>query len=206
MGVEGALVEEARASPRRWDLDQVVAALSALGLAAVLASLLLDLRGAPAVVGARVDGIARLANVDGSVRCRAAGTLVWETVGTDLPLASGDAVFVQPGGSATLVFRGGAEVELEERSLVVVEPPEAEAEAERLRVLEGAVVASAGSAGLSVQTGAGLGVVSPGGTVAADARAGLQLLEGRATVDGEARAAAPRVALVTPSRSHRIYA
>ena len=195
-------MEEARANPRRWDLDQVVAILSAVGLAGVCAALLLDLRAPPAR-GARGDEIARLANVDGGVRCRAAGTLVWETVGADLPLTAGDAVFVQPGGSATLAFRAGAQVELEERSLVVVEPPDADAE--RLRVVEGAVVAAAGSAGLAIQAGTERAVVAPGGAVAVGVDEGLQLLQGTATVGGEVRGAPQRVALITPSRSHRLY-
>jgi hypothetical protein len=196
-------VEEARGSTRRWDLDQVVAFVSAVGLVAVGAVLLLDFRGGTARLGGRAGEIAQLTNVDGAVRCRVAGTLVWETVGPDQPLAAGDAVFVQPGGSATIAFRAGALVDLEERSLVIVEPPDAEAD--RVRVVEGAIVAAAGSQGLSVQTRTGQAVVAPGGALEVDAGAGLQLLEGRAIVDGEERGASPRVALVTPARSHRLY-
>ncbi len=195
-------MEGARGHTRRWDLDQVVAVVSAVGLAAVFATLLLDLRGG-ATRGVRAAEIAQLTNVDGAVRCRAAGALVWETVGTDQPLAAGDAVFVQPGGSATIAFRAGAQIELEERSLVVVEPPDEEAD--RVRVLEGAVVAAAGSQGLSVQTRTGQAVVAPGGAVSVEGGAGLQLLEGHATVDGEERGASAGVALVTPARSYRFY-
>jgi hypothetical protein len=192
-----------RSRPRRaLDVDQVVAAGSALGLVAVAALLLLDYRGG----GARrppADTIARLAALEGAVRCQSAGTLVWESAGAEQPLAAGDAVFVQPGGAATIAFRGGAMVDLEERSLVVVEPPDAESE--RVNVLAGSVVAEAGSAGLSVRTGARSALVEPGGAVAVDPGAGLELLEGRARVDGELRGAERRVALVTPARSHRIY-
>jgi hypothetical protein len=187
---------------RRFDVDQVAAAGSALGLVVVGTLLLLDYR-APHVRRGAVEEIARLANVDGSVRCRSAGTLVWDAADPEQPLAAGDAVFVQPGGAATVVFRAGAVVELDERSLVVVEPPDEEAE--RVRVVAGSVVAEAGRSRLAVATGAGDALVSPGGAVSAGGDAGPELLAGRASIGGQERGASPRVALVTPSRSHRFY-
>lgn len=189
---------------RRFDVDQVVAAGSALGLAAVAALLLLDFR-APLARSAPIDEIARLAHVEGAVRCRAAGTLVWETADADQPLAAGDAVFVQPGGAASVAFRAGASVDLDERTLVVIEPPEAEAD--RVRVVAGTVVAEAGSSGLGVSTSKADALVAPGGAVSVDAAegGGFQLIEGRARVDGVERGAAPGIALLAPARSHRIY-
>lgn len=185
---------------RRWDADQVVAACSAVGLAAVLAALLLDFRQAPL----RQEGprIAQLAQLDGGVRVRAAGTLVWEPAAPDQPLAAGDAVFVQPGGAATVSFRAGAVVELEERTLILVEPPDAEADG--VEVVAGAVVAAAGSGRLAVRSGAEEAMVDPGGAVAV-AGGAVELLQGRAKVAGEERGAVPRVTLVTPARSHRAY-
>lgn len=187
---------------RRIDVDQVVAAGSALGLIAVGALLLIDYGAGPPRRAAAAE-IARLVHVDGAVRSRAAGTLVWEAGGAEQPLAAGDAVFVQPGGSATIAFRAGAVVDLEERTLVVIEPPDAESE--RVSVLAGSVVAAAGSAGLAVRTGTGSAMVEPGGAVAVDPGTGLELLEGRARLDGEERGVTARVALVTPARSHRVY-
>lgn len=189
---------------RRFDVDQVVAAGSALGLVTVATLLLLDLRGPVARHGS-VDEIARLAAVDGSVRCRGAGTLVWEAAAPDQPLAAGDAVFVQPGGGATIAFRAGTSVDLDERTLVIVEPPEAETD--RVSVLAGTAVAAAGSAALSVRTGGADAVVAPGGAVAVQGGTGggVELIEGRARVDGVEQGAGPRVALLSPERSHRVY-
>ena len=186
---------------RRWDLDQVVAAASALGLAAVLAALLLDLR--PAHRRDAAVEIARLANVDGAVRVRSAGTLVWEGGDAGQPLAAGDSVFVQPGGAAAVSFRAGTVVELEERTLIVVEPPDEEAD--RVQVLSGSVVASAGSGRLSVKSGNERAVVSPGGAVAVAAGARAELLEGRAQIAGVELGVAQAVALASPERSHRVY-
>lgn len=194
-------MEPARPS-RRFDLDQVVAGASALGLLAVAALLAADFLVTPAR-RQPIDPIARLSQVDGSARSRAAGTLVWEAAGTGQPLAAGDAVFVEPGGAATLAFRAGAVVDLDERTLVVVEPPDVEAD--RLRVLSGAVVAEAGKAGLTVQAGESRARVAPGGAVTAGPDGGVELIEGRATIDGEDQGARPRVELVTPARSHRVY-
>lgn len=189
---------------RRFDVDQVVAAGSALGLVVVATLLALDFRAAPPRRSA-ADEIARLTQVDGTVRRRAAGTLVWEGAIGDQPLAAGDAVFVQPGGGATITFRAGAAVDLDERTLVIVEPPDAEAE--RVSVLSGSVVAEAGSAGLAVRAGGADALVAPGGAVAVDGGAdgGVMLLQGRARVGGVDRAAAPGVALLSPERNHREY-
>lgn len=188
--------------PRRIDLDRWVAAGSAVGLLAVAAVLAGDLLAAP-VRRPPADPIAHLMQCDGGARVRAAGTLVWEAAGVGEPLAAGDSVFVQPGGSATLRFRAGAVVDLDERTLVVVEPPDAEAD--RVQVLSGVVVAEAGSADLTVQTGPRRARVSPGGALTAGAEGSVELIEGRATVDGVERGAAPRVALVAPPRGHRVY-
>jgi hypothetical protein len=191
------------AQRRRWDLDQVVAAGSALGLLAVGgALLLLDLRPAPVRAAAGPE-IARLSHVDGGVRVRSAGTLVWERTAVDEPLGAGDAIFVQPGGAASVVFRAGAVVELEERSLIIIEQPDSGAD--RLNVLEGSVVAAAGSARLSVQSGGERALVAPGGAVSVEAGEGMSLLEGRAIVGSEEVGASPTVALVSPPRGHRLY-
>jgi hypothetical protein len=185
----------------RWDADQVVALASAVGLVAVAAALIFDGPGRLHAGGA--DAIARLEELDGSVRSRGAGSLVWEPAEPGQGLAAGDVVFAQPGASAAIVFGGGARVELEERSLVVVEPPDAEGQ--RVRVLAGSVVAAAGRLPLAVGTERDQAVVQPGGAVEVEARTGVQLLEGTARVGGEERRAEPRVALVTPARGHRVY-
>lgn len=192
----------ASARRRRFDVDQVVATGSALGLMVVATLLLLDYSG----VGAKRPpgaGIARLAAADGAVRWRSAGTLVWEAADAELPLAAGDAIFVQPGGAAAVAFRAGAVVELDERTLVVIEPPDPQVD--RVRVVEGAVVAAAGSGQLAVGSGAGSAVIEPGGAVAVGSEGGLELLEGRAVVGGAAQGAVPRVPLLSPPRSQRIF-
>jgi hypothetical protein len=67
-------------------------------------------------------------------------------------------------------------------------------------------VAEAGEAGLTVQAGESRARVAAGGAVAAGPDTGVELIEGRATVDGEERRGArPRVELVMPARSHRVY-
>jgi hypothetical protein len=179
-----------------------VAVASALGVVAIVAALLLDTAGAW-VGTSRGEPIARLAHFDCAVRCRAAGTLVWERAEAEQPLVAGDAVFVQPGGAATIAFSGGAVVELDERSLVVVEPPEPQGD--RVQVVSGAVVASAGSTALAIQSGSERALVAPGGAVAVGGGAPLEVLEGRARVGAEDRGTSPRIPLLSPERGFRVY-
>lgn len=187
---------------RRWDPDAVVAVASALAVVAIVAALLLDTAGARAGTS-RGEPIARLVHVDGAVRCRAVGTLVWEGAEAEQPLVAGDAVFAQPGAAATIAFRAGAVVELDERSLVVVEPPEAQGD--RVQVVAGAVVASAGATALAIQSGSERALVAPGGAVAVGGGAPLEVLEGRARVGVEDRGTTHRVPLLSPERGFRLY-
>jgi hypothetical protein len=188
---------------RRWEIDEWVAAASVVVLVGVVSLLVADLRRAPKRTPPPVP-VAKLAAVFGAVSWRGAGTLAWEPAESQQPLAAGDAVFVQPGGAAQLTFATGAVVQAEERTLVVVEPPAPQED--RLRVLEGSVLATAGGSALGLRSRGAEAVLSPGGAASADGGGRLELLEGKARIGAEERAAAPAVRLLAPARGHRLYA
>jgi hypothetical protein len=130
------------------DLDWVLAL--AAGAVAIVAWGLLWV-GASA--GGRVPSsppIASLASSVSDVRRRASGTLVWEELPTGADLSEGDAIFVPPASSATVTFRDGTRLELNENTLVALEAPLEGRTGHAVRVARGDVMGASGAAGLSL--------------------------------------------------------
>ena len=84
--------------------------------------------------------IASLASSVSDVRRRASGTLVWEELATGADLSQGDAIFVPPASSATVMFRDGTRLELNENTLVALEAPPEGRTGHAVRVARGDVV------------------------------------------------------------------
>jgi hypothetical protein len=97
--------------------------------------------------------VAALKQANGSVKLRFAQTLGWRDVARGGEVHDGDAVFVPPGAEATLEFEDGTVLNIDERSLVVVEKPRAGVRSVTLR--QGSVSGRAGGEGLTLTTPAG---------------------------------------------------
>ena len=198
-------VLDAGAPPTR---DRVVALACAVGLAAVAVLLWLDMRGAGAAT-ATAEEAGRLRHAEGGVLRRPAGTLVWERTSAGASLSARDSVYVPPGGSASVELGAGTSIELEESSLVVIEPPDPAERGARLALLRGELSGTAGQAPLAVRSGRSLAVLEPAAQArltAAGVGSRVDVLSGTARVDGAAVAALAGVRLEAPARGQRFYA
>lgn len=141
----------AAAAPSRFVSRDVwiagVAALGAVALSLAIAAPVSD------DADSEVPVIAAVQRATGEVKLRPARTLGWQGLARSREVREGDAVFVPPGGEATLRFEDGTELLLDERSLVVVESPRAGRQTVTLR--QGALSGRAGSAGVTLATKAG---------------------------------------------------
>lgn len=140
------------------DRDWLIAAV-ALGCT-VLASVLLvvdPFRPAAAATDAKVVGSVSFSSAD--LRRRPASQLGWESLGRGADVHELDALFVPPGVEAKVKFKDGTVLELDERSLVVIDP--VKAGRRNVSVRQGSVEGSAGAAGLSLTTPRGTAQLSP---------------------------------------------
>ena len=191
------------------EMDRPVAAACGLGLAAVALLLALEYRGGGGTSPAE-PAVARLAQAQGGVLLRPAGTLAWETARSGDGLHAHDSIYVPPDAAASVEFAAGPTLEVEERSLVVIEPAEPERPGAGLALVKGALAGTAGSASLAVRAGSGeVLLLDPGSAARLAAGPGgsrLDVLEGRAHLGQAALSAAPGVRLERPARNQRIWA
>lgn len=103
--------------------------------------------------------VAHVASAAGGSKLRPGATLLWRGLSDGMDVHDGDAVFVPPGAEATLRFVDGTELALDERSLVVVEPPRGGRRAVTLR--QGSLSGRAGDAGLLLSTPVGEARLDP---------------------------------------------
>jgi len=191
------------------DRDRLVALACGLGLAAVALLLALDFRA-----GGRpppdLPPVARVVHAEGRVMRRPAGTLEWERARAGDGLRAHDSVYVPPQASASVELAAGSTLEVEERSLVVIEPTEPARSGTRLALLKGALSGSAGAAPISVRAAGGeVAVLDPGASARlATGPGGLRLdvLAGGARLGDTALAAGPQVRLDGPARNQRVWA
>jgi hypothetical protein len=189
--------------------DAPLAVACALGLVAVALLLALDYRAAWRPQG-DAPVLAHLAHAQGRVMRRPAGTLEWEAARAGDGLRARDSLYVPPDALASVEFAAGSTLEVEERSLVVIEPSEPEGPGTRLALLKGALSGSAGPAPLAVRAaGDEVAILDPG----ASARLAtgpngprLEVLAGKARLGDSALTAEHRVRLERPARNHRIWA
>ncbi len=147
-----------QATDTRGDRDWIIAAV-ALGCAVVSSGLLLwdpgSSEGSP--IDAKVVGSISFSSAD--LRRRPASRLGWEPVGRGDAVHELDALFVPPGVEARVTFKDGTLLELDERSLVVIDLPRAGRR--NVSVRQGSIEGSAGAAGLSLDTPRGTAQLSP---------------------------------------------
>jgi hypothetical protein len=130
--------------------------------AAVLSALLLSL----ALTGSTRAGlvgtsavVATVKNAHGEVQVRAAQTLGWRRLLRGDEVHESDSVFVAPGAAAALAFTDGSTLDLDEKSLVVVESIRLETREVTLK--QGSVSGVAGDLGLALVTAAGVAALPP---------------------------------------------
>jgi hypothetical protein len=125
-------------------------ALAAGGLAVAALTLALSLFSRGAEPPHDTVTVASVSVSTGGSKLRPAATLLWRGLAAGMDVHDGDSVFVPPGADATLRFIDGTELSLDERSLVVVEPPRGGRRAVTLR--QGSLSGRAGDAGLLLST------------------------------------------------------
>lgn len=144
------------APPR--DRDWLIAAI-AFGCTAVSTGLLLVEPSRPEGTAAETRVVGSVSFSSADLRRRPASRLGWEAMGRGASVHELDALFVPPGVEAKVTFKDGTVLELDERSLVVIDPPKAGRRAVSVR--QGSVEGSAGAAGLSLTTPRGTAQINP---------------------------------------------
>ena len=192
------------------DADDLLLAGSAAGLLAVGLLLLSDGARGPRPQGGAAPPVARLARAEPGVLRRPPGTLVWDAARAGEPLAARDSLYVPPAASASVAFDGGAVLEIEERSLVVIEPPEPDPGAARVTLAKGSLSGSAPAGTVSVRTPGGLAVLEPGSEARIGARGAsgprVELVAGSARAEnGDVARAEARIRLDEPARNQRFW-
>ncbi len=141
----------------RGDRDWIIASVS-LGCAILASGLLIwDPREAgSAAADAKVVGAITFSSAD--LRRRPAARLGWDELGRGDPVHELDALFVPPGVEAKVTFKDGTVLELDERSLVVIDLSRAGRRSVSVR--QGSVEGSAGAQGLSLTTPRGTAQLS----------------------------------------------
>ena len=149
-------VAMSRPAPERSLRDVVLAVLGAL---VATLSLTAALRSTPPPARAGAEAVAHVQLATGAVQVRPAETLGWQTAARGDDIHESDAVYVPPGSAARVAFLDGTVLELEERSLVVIEPQRGVGRSITLR--QGSIAGVSGSVPLTVATSAGTATLPP---------------------------------------------
>jgi hypothetical protein len=198
-----------RVAAKDWPVRDAVILAGSLALLSVVSVFLLLEGPEPSGASATV-AFATVAERSGSVRHRPAASLVWDDARRGERLGDGASLFVGPGGSAAVVLDGGGRLDVEENSLVVLEPVRAEGDAATVTLRRGGVSATAASP-VRIRSAAGEATLRPGAQArvtggAEGARLEVALLDGDASVSGaEAVLARFPVRLEAPAPSRRVY-
>lgn len=175
--------------------------LVAGGLLVAAVTIALALSGGPAPAPTASPTVASVAAATGGGKLRPSATLLWRSLAEGMDVHDGDSVFVPPGAEATLRFVDGTELALDERSLVVVEPPRGGHRAVTLR--QGSLSGRAGRDGLVLSTPAGEAHLD----AKSEARVELAGSELEVAVkQGEARVKTPKGAEVKVAKGQRAAA
>ncbi|MBL8921909.1 MAG: FecR domain-containing protein [Myxococcaceae bacterium] len=175
------------ANPHR--LRDLLIALA--GLAVAVVSLGAALRPAPTRARSSNPVVAHVAFATGALQLRPAETLGWQTGARGDEVHESDAVYVPPGSEARVEFLDGTVLELDERSLVVIEPQRGTGRAVTLR--QGAVAGLTGLAPLTLTTSDGTATLPPSTVARVDVTKGqldVAVAKGKATVAAKGQTAA----------------
>ncbi len=139
-------------------LGDTLLAVTAMGFAVLFlwAALAWELPQGPAV---KTAVVARLSAAEGAVQVRPSQRLGWRALTRGDDLRDKDTVFVAPGGAARVSFADGTQLELDEKSLVVIEAPRAGAREVTLK--QGSLSGTAGEASLVLVTSQGSAALAP---------------------------------------------
>lgn len=181
------------------DRDGLLAAVSllvALGSVALLA-FAPSLTGAPPQL-AKVVGKITVASSD--LKRRPARTLGWTSLPRGSDVREQDALYVPPGVEARLTFNDGSVLELDERTLVVVEVPRP-GRKQSVSLSKGSLATRAGAGGFDVVTPQGTAelaaqgeakVLAKEGSTEVDVEEGVAMLSGKTLKEGERAAASAK--------------
>ncbi|MEZ4272507.1 MAG: hypothetical protein R3C68_14075 [Myxococcota bacterium] len=141
---------------RRNRHDAILVLIALVGLAAALVLLRLDisLANGPGAGQSNASSlvIAQTRYATAGSRRRAAAALVWDRLRAVDPLKERDSVFVPQGGSVKLTFLDGAQLEIDENSLVVIEQRVESVEGPQLlELVAGSVTGRAGPSGMEIR-------------------------------------------------------
>lgn len=176
-------------------------ALAATGLTLAAVTLVLALTSSDAEPRTQRATVAQVAAASGGSKLRPGATLLWRELAVGMDVHDGDSVFVPPGAETTLRFVDGTELALDERSLVVVEPPRGGRRTVTLR--QGSLSGRAGDAGLVLTTPVGEARLEP----SAEARVAVTASALELAVEqGEAKLTPQRGAVVKVASGQRVAA
>lgn len=175
---------EARRLPDSGALRDVV--IAALGATFAVVALTMALRPAPAPQRQHHDAVAKIDRLVGTLQLRSAMTLGWQTVTRGDELHELDALYVPPGSEARVVFLDGTVLELDEKSLVVIEPEREAGRSVTLR--QGSVAGAAGEKPLTLATKDGTARLPPNASARVDVTAGkldVSVKKGKAQLEAK---------------------
>jgi hypothetical protein len=153
------------------------------GLAVAVVSLAAALRPAPTRVRSSNPVVGHIALASGALQVRPAETLGWQTGARGDDVHESDAVYVPPGSEARVQFLDGTVLELDERSLVVIEPQRGTGRSITLR--QGSVAGLTGEVPLTLKTNDGAATLPPSTVARVDVTKGqldVAVAKGKATV------------------------
>lgn len=179
-------VAEPRPAPERSLRDVVLAVVGAL---IAILSLTAALRPTPPRARTGAEAVAHVQLATGSVQVRPAETLGWQTASRGDDVHESDAVYVPPGSEARVVFPDGTVLELDERSLVVIEPQRGAGRSITLR--QGSIAGVSGSVPLTFTTKDGTATLPPSSEARVDVTEGqlaVSVKKGKARVEAKGKA------------------
>lgn len=173
-------------APHPHRLRDLVIAL--VGLVVAVVSLYAALRPAPTRVRSSSPMVGHVSLATGALQVRPAETLGWQTGARGDEVHESDAVYVPPGSEARLEFLDGTVLELDERSLVVIEPQRGSGRSVSLR--QGSVAGLTGQVPLTLTTSDGTATLPPITVARVDVTKGqldVAVAKGKATVAAKGR-------------------
>jgi hypothetical protein len=191
-----------------WTRADLALALGSIaGLVAVGAFLVWDVASER---DARPRAAAPLGRVEwllGDVLRRPEGTLAWNETRAGDDVVARDSLYVPPGGFATIALADGSRLDLEESTLVVIDPPAPAGPA--VRLVKGKLTGFA-AVSITVRGDRDAAVLEAGSTALLGAEENaaprVEVLTGRAVVGSAAVEAARGTArLEAPERNQRLY-
>jgi len=133
----------------RPSLDTVLAVVAMLGIVATGAGIVRTLRP-PVAHAAALETVGGIVGLVGHPERREVDSLVWDYIGMGSAVWRGDALYVGEGGLLALRLTDGGQLVVNERSLVVIDPPQPGGQA-TIQLKSGSLSGEVGQAGLTIK-------------------------------------------------------